>query len=323
MSSSLQDLPLSAEELEQYRFQKQKRGRSSLVGGHTSRRKGQSLEFREFTPYQIGDDIRHIDWRASARYGRQDDWLVRRFVAEEQFRLVISVDERPTMRLPEKPQDKWQIGLWLAEAIAFIALQADNEVVLHHLFGQKSNEPDILKGKRALKRLRSSLERFQADNTQGNSLNLEAIQRLLKPTSVWIIITDLYFDEEVAQKLAERIVSAQNGFRWVMLLELDSWPYEKALLSPGPYQIEGPGAPDKTRVEISNNSLKDSLKDIECNIEEHRNKFLQDSRLDEKNNVSRFLWETEKGFDPAKFFRDRFREHFEEAQALRNLFRKG
>lgn len=311
-------LPLSCRELDQYRFLAQRQSRSSLVGGHTSRRKGQSLEFREFTPYQIGDDIRYIDWRASTRYKGQSDWLVRRFVAEEQFKLVISMDVRPTMMLPDV-LTKWQMGLWLVEAISWIALKAENEVVLHHLFGY-ANKPRILQGKRDLRRLSTSLDQFQADSRSAVDLNLEVIWKHLPPTAVWILITDLYFDEGVAQKLAERIVSAQSGFRWVILLELDSWPHERMLLSPGPVRIVGPNGSENNRVEIDRGGKR--LDTIQENIEKHRSDFLRSSQLDEKYDVSKFSWKAEKYFDPAKFFRDRFREQLRDEQVWRDLFRK-
>ena len=314
MSTSLQPLSFFENELEQYRFRKQKLGRSSFVAGHTSRKKGQSLEFREFTPYQLGDDIRYIDWRASARYRGQGEWLVRRFVAEEQFKLVISVDVRPTMTmtLPEDILSKRQVGLWLAEAISWIALKDENDVVLHHLFGRKDN-PHVLQGKRGLKRLPDSLEQFQIHSDLGKDLNLASIRKHLPPTAVWVIITDLYFEEEEAEQLAREIVHMRSGLRWVILLELDSWPYERAYLGTGAYQLSVSGK-NENEVDID----KEALDRIKSKIDSHRRNFLQASQLDTDDISDSWKW-TESMDDSTAFFR----KCFGQDTVLEKLFSKG
>lgn len=43
------------------------RGLARQLGNHESRLLGQGMQIREIRPYQPGDDVRHIHWRASAR----------------------------------------------------------------------------------------------------------------------------------------------------------------------------------------------------------------------------------------------------------------
>ena len=40
-----------------------------LAGQYHSAFRGRGMEFEEVAPYQIGDDVRLIDWNVSARYG--------------------------------------------------------------------------------------------------------------------------------------------------------------------------------------------------------------------------------------------------------------
>lgn len=264
-------LPLTQEELDQYRFDVQKKSRPSLVGGHVGRRKGQSLEFREHTPYQFGDDARHIDWRASARYRSESDWLVRRFVTEEQFKLVISVDTRPSMSLPES-MNKRQIAFWLAEALSRIALPAENRVVWHHLFGDIPAQE--LRGARDLKRIPQTISQFKAVDGLSSIANIEALERHLPPTAVWLIITDLYFDwDEEAQRLAQRIATAQDGLRWVILVELDSWPFERVWVGEGAREIEGPGLAEEAQRQLQVGD--DTLRAVDEHIKKHKAHFLE------------------------------------------------
>jgi len=63
-------------------------------GTHTSRLKGRGMEFDETRAYQAGDDIRHLDWKVTARTGQAHTKLFR----EERERPVfLSIDCRAPM----------------------------------------------------------------------------------------------------------------------------------------------------------------------------------------------------------------------------------
>lgn len=57
--------------------------------------RGGDTEFERLRPYQVGDEIRHIDWRASAR---RDDLTVRQFQAESNQNVVFALDVGRSMR---------------------------------------------------------------------------------------------------------------------------------------------------------------------------------------------------------------------------------
>jgi uncharacterized protein (DUF58 family) len=57
--------------------------------------RGGDTEFERLRPYQRGDEIRHIDWRATAR---RDDLTVRQFQAESDQNVVFAIDTGRGMR---------------------------------------------------------------------------------------------------------------------------------------------------------------------------------------------------------------------------------
>jgi uncharacterized protein (DUF58 family) len=57
--------------------------------------RGGDTEFERLRPYQRGDEVRHIDWRASAR---RDDLTVRQFQAESNQNVVFALDIGRGMR---------------------------------------------------------------------------------------------------------------------------------------------------------------------------------------------------------------------------------
>ncbi|HEX5397912.1 MAG TPA: DUF58 domain-containing protein [Verrucomicrobiae bacterium] len=67
---------------------------SLLAGRHASRLRGRGLDFEEIRRYQMGDDIRQIDWKVTARTRRTH---TRIFTEERERATLLVVDQRITM----------------------------------------------------------------------------------------------------------------------------------------------------------------------------------------------------------------------------------
>src|SRR3954453_4205636 len=65
-----------------------------MSGLHRSPRKGFSVEFAEYRPYQPGDDLRYIDWKIVAR---ADRWVVKQYEEETNLRASIVLDVSRSM----------------------------------------------------------------------------------------------------------------------------------------------------------------------------------------------------------------------------------
>ena len=313
IQTRLAPFPLAPGWLERFRLRANRFRRPGLQGGHLTRRQGSSLEFREFTPYAPGDDVRHVDWRTSARFGDEHDLLVRRFVAEERLTLAVSVDLRPSMRLPQG-LPKLQIAAWLAEALSRVALANGDRVLLHGLFC-RGDAVETLVGSHATHRVRSSLERWSDPANETAHANLEGLRRALPPASVWVLISDLYFSgpEQIAP-LARFFTTARMGFRWLLLVDLDAWPMEHTLLGSGPRLVQGPNlAHPDPRFDIDT----DSLARVAQRIQRAKQAFLQQIHL-APGGYHTWSWPQTSRADGSRFFRERLAED----TLLQRLFMK-
>lgn len=61
----------------------------SLVGDTRSAQKGVGFEFDQLREYQQGDDVRCIDWRASARMNKL---LIKQYIEERRRTILVAVD---------------------------------------------------------------------------------------------------------------------------------------------------------------------------------------------------------------------------------------
>ena len=323
-------LPLDRSWLERRGLEYRQEYRAGLTGAHLTRRHGQSLEIRELVHYMPGDDIRHVDWRASARFGLGDSqrWLARRFVAEEQLTLAVSVDARHTMHGPEGAE-KLLVALWLAEALAVLTLHGSDRIVLHPLFAQRSQSAEILRGAGEQSRVRPALRRLAmaveppapparawhrrlrpAAPPPPPNLNVAALWPQLPPTAIWLIVTDGYLPPSERDELAHRMTRASEGSRWVLLVELDSWPAERAALGTGARRIDGPDlAASQPELEIDRVTIQRVEAEIDASLEPLRHAA--------RTHV-RWSWPP----DPSVPISNAFNDWFRTERVLHALFRR-
>jgi len=90
--------------------------RAHQAGSFLSPFRGRGMEFVEARPYQAGDDIRHLDWRLTARIGKPHSKI---FQEERERMVFLWVDLHPTMFFATRGAFKSVVGSHLAALIAW------------------------------------------------------------------------------------------------------------------------------------------------------------------------------------------------------------
>lgn len=90
-----------------------------------TRRPGVGLHHLDHRDYQSGDELRHIDWRQTARARRP---IVRRFEAESVADWTILLDASSSMALPDAA--KWRAAVRAAAALSYALLHIGHRVGL-------------------------------------------------------------------------------------------------------------------------------------------------------------------------------------------------
>ncbi len=90
----------------------------SSKGEKRSLKRGSSVEFADFRAYNLGDDIRRIDWNA---YGRFEKLFLKMFLEEEDLDITILVDGSLSMGFGSPT--KLRTASEIAAAIGYIGLQ--------------------------------------------------------------------------------------------------------------------------------------------------------------------------------------------------------
>lgn len=141
---------------------------SILAGNHASRLRGRGLNFDELRRYQPGDDLRHLDWRASLRSGKP---VVRTFTEERDRPALIVVDQRMSMFFGSQRSFKSAVAAELAALAAWMVFHAGDRVG-----GLVFNDQriDSVAPLRSRKRVEALLSRVAEQNRALNAGNPDA-----------------------------------------------------------------------------------------------------------------------------------------------------
>lgn len=106
-----------------------------IIGLHKSPFHGFSVEFAEHRLYNLGDNLKHIDWKV---YGRTDKLFTKRFEEETNLRCHIVIDTSASMDFPEQAQQysKKEFSFIAAGAIMYM-LKKQLDASAIHLFDDK------------------------------------------------------------------------------------------------------------------------------------------------------------------------------------------
>lgn len=110
---------------------------SGYFGGqHLVNTYGQTVEFADFREYQLGDDIRRIDWNL---YSRFEKYFLKLFTDERQMNVQIFVDFSASMGKDDANKASYTTAA--AAALGFLAVQNMDRVTFHIMRGEKAENP--------------------------------------------------------------------------------------------------------------------------------------------------------------------------------------
>ncbi|UUC53089.1 DUF58 domain-containing protein [Pseudomonas citronellolis] len=123
--ASLEQLMLLEHQVRGLSFLSRQPLSSVLSGNHAARLRGRGLSFDELRQYSPGDDLRHLDWRASLRYGKP---FVRSYTEERDRPTLLLVDQRMSMYFGSRRYFKSVTSAELAAIGAWMAFHAGDRV---------------------------------------------------------------------------------------------------------------------------------------------------------------------------------------------------
>ncbi len=150
--------------------------------------KGRGMEFSEVREYQIGDDIRTIDWNVTARQGHP---YVKVFEEERELTVMLLVDVSSSGEFGTFEQMKGEIAAEICALLAFSAIKNNDKVGLF-IFSEKVEKfIPPKKGKSHVLRVIREILYHEPEGTQTNITEaLEYLSHITRRRAVVFLVSD-------------------------------------------------------------------------------------------------------------------------------------
>lgn len=164
-----------------------RRGRHGVHGPAPSSLRGRGMEYAESREYTIGDDVRRMDWRLTARTGRAHTKL---FQAERERLTLLVADTAPALYFGTRVRFKSVQAARAGAVAVWSALQSGDRIAA--LRGGEAAIPPA-SGLRGAMRVLDALVRWYAQPPIGDANLVDALehaQRLLRPGAQLVVLAD-------------------------------------------------------------------------------------------------------------------------------------
>jgi uncharacterized protein (DUF58 family) len=200
-----------------------------MVGIHPSRAKGLSSEFEEHRGYSQGDDIRHIDWKAFAKFDR---YFIKEYHEATNLKAYLVMDSSSSMDYGSNGWSKFDYGSTLAASLAYLMLKQQDAVGLV-LFSNRIEK--MIPPKATHDHLFAILKELEDRRPKGETSTASVLQELaatMKRRGLIILISDLLEKPEEVVRGLKQLRSKGNDILVFHLLDRDEleFPFEEPSL---------------------------------------------------------------------------------------------
>jgi uncharacterized protein (DUF58 family) len=173
--------------LSKFEIRIRKNVNSQIKGSFRSVFKGSGIEFADIRSYQYGDDIRTINWTATAK---GHDTYVNTYKEEHDQQVMILLDVSASQNIG-KDIRKIDIAKEIASLMALVAVRENSQVGLLCFSDQKEKYVKPVKGQTGVFNLISSIYRLKPKSLK-TDLNeaLKELNNVLKKKSLVVVISD-------------------------------------------------------------------------------------------------------------------------------------
>jgi len=267
-----------------------------FAGEYHSVFKGRGMEFAEVREYQLGDDVRSIDWNVTARVGRP---FVKVFDEERELTVMLVVDASASGAFGSGQQMKGEVGVEISALLAFSAIKNNDRVGLLIFTDEVELFIPPRKGRKHVLRVIRELLYFQP-RSRGTSIPgaLEYLVRVIHRRSVVFMISD-FLDADYQQAL--RLIGQRHDPIAIVLAD----PREQSLPDVGFITLQDAETGEQLLVDTGHGRVRQLFAERQRRTEERRSAVFRRLGIDEIR-----INTAESYIEPlVQFFRTRMRRH--------------
>jgi uncharacterized protein (DUF58 family) len=265
-----------------------------MSGRYRSHFKGHGVQFSEHRLYVPGDDVRHIDWKVSAR---SRDPVIKKFEEERELTVFLVVDVSGSEAFGSTRKLKSEIAAEIAGMIAYAATHTGDKVGVLLFAGEIEKLVKPKKGRQHVLRIIRDLLGHEPKSRGTNmAAALESAGRVMKHSGIIFILSDFIAEDYELQlkRLARKhdVVAVCVGDQ-----------REAEIPDVGYVLFRDPETGEERLVNTSSYAFKKWLKEFRTAHEAELHSALRGNRIEQL----RILTKEDHGEAVVRFFRARSR----------------
>jgi uncharacterized protein (DUF58 family) len=208
--------PEITQKIRQIEIQTRRLLTGSLVGDNSSAQKGSGFEFDQIREYQLGDDVRFIDWKSTARMNKL---LVRQYIEERNRTIILAVDVSPSTLFSSSNHLKYDVISQIASMLALVADYGKDAVSLVLFSDHVELAIPPARGRMHALRIVEALLTHKQQTQQKTSIScaLDYVTKLHRKDAIVFLISDFVDAHDFERSL--RMAAAQNELVAVRCLD--------------------------------------------------------------------------------------------------------
>lgn len=197
-----------------------RKARGMLDGEYDAIFRGRSLDFDDLRAYVPGDEIRDIDWKATARHGSP---LVKRYVAiRKQTVLLVADTGRNMAAVASGGESKKDIMVMALGVIGYLAIKHSDTVGLVHGDAERSN---LIPARGTEAHLEALLQRVDSATSLSSARSdlteqLRYIAKNVRQRRLIFVVADENPVSAEQERLLRRL-RAQHEVLWLVIADAD------------------------------------------------------------------------------------------------------
>ena len=194
--------------------------RGMLEGEYTSVFHGRSIEFDDLRHYVPGDEVKDIDWKATARMGTP---MTRRYIASRKHTVLLVADTgRDMAAVAASGEQKIDIAILAAGVVGYLAARHGDLVAI---LAGNAEHTEYRRPESTDAHLERLLQLMASRTTLGSgrsdlSTQLSYIAKSFRRRMILVVIADDRVIDQVQQRLLRRL-SVQHEILWLTVGDAD------------------------------------------------------------------------------------------------------
>ena len=233
--------------------------------------KGRGMDFSEVREYQVGDDIRTIDWNVTARFNHP---FIKIFEEERELTVMLLVDMSGSQFFGSQAAMKRDIAVELSAILAFSAMK-NNDKVGAILFTDRIEKfiPPRKGRSHALRIVREMLSFEPKRRTTSIKSAVEYLNHVLKKRSIVFLISD-FMDKGYERAL--RIAGKRHDLIGITLMD----PREQELPEIGLVTLHDAETGEQRWIDTSSPRFRSDHRAFQSMMHQNRKQLFIRSKLD-------------------------------------------